>query len=95
MGERTRMSSRGQVLLPKQLCDAHGWTAGTEFEVVDGATGVQLRPVAASTSTGGTLAFKEFVDMIPKRSGSPVSDELIDAAITEEARRRWHEKTGR
>ncbi|MBU4527948.1 MAG: AbrB/MazE/SpoVT family DNA-binding domain-containing protein [Hoeflea sp.] len=95
MGARTKMSSKGQVILPKRLRDAHGWTAGTEFEVIDSPTGVELKPLAATGTAGQAIAFADFLEMIPKRGSSPVSEELIQAAITEEARRRWNEETGR
>ncbi len=42
--ETTRLSSKGQVILPKSVRDAHQWVAGTEFEVEDRPEGVLLRP---------------------------------------------------
>ncbi len=42
--ETTRLSSKGQVILPKSLRDAHHWTPGTEFEVEDTPEGILLRP---------------------------------------------------
>src|SRR5215472_12977882 len=42
--ETTRLSSKGQVILPKSIRDAHRWQRGTEFMVEDTAVGVLLRP---------------------------------------------------
>jgi AbrB family looped-hinge helix DNA binding protein len=42
--ETTRLSSKGQVILPKSIRDAHRWQPGTEFMVEDTAEGVLLRP---------------------------------------------------
>jgi len=42
--ETTRLSSNGQVILPKSLRDAHRWAPGTEFVVDDRPEGVLLRP---------------------------------------------------
>jgi AbrB family looped-hinge helix DNA binding protein len=42
--ETTRLSSKGQVILPKSLRDAHRWATGTEFEIEDRPEGVLLRP---------------------------------------------------
>ncbi len=42
--ETTRLSSKGQVILPKSVRDAHHWSPGTEFEVEDRPEGVLLRP---------------------------------------------------
>jgi AbrB family looped-hinge helix DNA binding protein len=41
--EKTRLSSKGQVILPKSVRDAHRWPPGTEFIVEDTAEGVLLR----------------------------------------------------
>jgi len=40
----TRLSSRGQVVLPKPIREKHRWTPGQEFEVVDTDEGLLLRP---------------------------------------------------
>jgi AbrB family looped-hinge helix DNA binding protein len=42
--EKTRLSSKGQVILPKSVRDAHRWGPGTEFIVETTADGVLLRP---------------------------------------------------
>ena len=40
-----KMSSKGQIVVPKTLRDAHGWGAGTEFEFVESGKGVLVQPV--------------------------------------------------
>ncbi|MBV8775319.1 MAG: AbrB/MazE/SpoVT family DNA-binding domain-containing protein [Deltaproteobacteria bacterium] len=42
--ERTRLSSKGQVIVPKAIREAHRWRPGTEFMVEDTAVGILLRP---------------------------------------------------
>jgi AbrB family looped-hinge helix DNA binding protein len=42
--ETTRLSSKGQVILPKIVRDAHRWRPGTEFIVESTPDGVLLRP---------------------------------------------------
>jgi AbrB family looped-hinge helix DNA binding protein len=44
--ETTKLSSKGQVVLPKSVRDEHGWAPGTEFEVESTADGVRLRAKA-------------------------------------------------
>jgi AbrB family looped-hinge helix DNA binding protein len=44
--ETTKLSSKGQVVLPKSVRDEHGWPPGTEFEVESTADGVRLRAKA-------------------------------------------------
>lgn len=43
---RTRLSSKGQIVLPKSLRDAHSWVAGMEFTIESTTEGVLLRPAA-------------------------------------------------
>ena len=45
--EITRLSTKGQIVLPKAIRDAHAWESGTEFVLEDTADGVLLRPSAA------------------------------------------------
>lgn len=46
--ETTKLSTKGQVILPKTIRDAHGWDPGTEFAVEDAPGGVTLRPLRPS-----------------------------------------------
>jgi AbrB family looped-hinge helix DNA binding protein len=43
--ETTRLSSKGQVILPKSVREAHRWRPGTEFRVESTDEGVLLRPL--------------------------------------------------
>lgn len=43
--ETTRLSSKGQIILPKSVREAHHWHAGTEFRVESMDDGVLLCPV--------------------------------------------------
>jgi AbrB family looped-hinge helix DNA binding protein len=43
--DTTRLSSKGQLVLPKAIRDADNWSEGTEFVVERVAQGVLLRPV--------------------------------------------------
>lgn len=40
----TRMSSKGQVIIPKPVRAAHHWEAGQELVVIDVGDGVLLKP---------------------------------------------------
>ena len=40
----TRLSSKGQIIIPKHVRDRHNWREGQEFDVVESAEGVVLRP---------------------------------------------------
>lgn len=41
--ETTKLSSKGQVVLPKSVREQHGWAPGTEFVVESTPDGVRLR----------------------------------------------------
>ena len=80
---RTRLSSKGQVIIPKAVRERHGWGAGTELEVEDRDEAVVLR--AASPWPRTTL---EQVVGCLHHEGPPLSVEEMDAAVAREAKRR-------
>jgi len=41
----TRLSKRGQVVIPKQIRKAHGWEPGQEFLINDTGDGIRLKPI--------------------------------------------------
>jgi AbrB family looped-hinge helix DNA binding protein len=49
--ETTRLSSKGQIILPKTVRDMHHWAPGTDFSVEDTGDGVLLRPIKTSQPT--------------------------------------------
>jgi AbrB family looped-hinge helix DNA binding protein len=42
--ETTKLSSKGQVVIPKSLRSAHHWKTGQELVVVDVGDGILLKP---------------------------------------------------
>lgn len=44
--QRTRLSSKGQIILPKSIRDARAWEPGLEFTIEPSGNGVLLRPAA-------------------------------------------------
>ena len=59
----TTLSSKGQIIIPKPVRDAHNWRPGQELQVVDSADGVLLRPVRPFPETtieevSGCLKYK-------------------------------------
>jgi len=49
--ETTRLSSKGQVILPKSIRASHKWEPGVEFAVEDTPDGVLLRPLKPFEAT--------------------------------------------
>jgi AbrB family looped-hinge helix DNA binding protein len=47
----TRLSTKGHLILPKEVRDRHGWETGTLLDVVEHGDGVLIRPVEALPET--------------------------------------------
>jgi AbrB family looped-hinge helix DNA binding protein len=80
---KTRLSSKGQVIIPKAVRERHGWTPGMELEVQDQEGAVVLRlarpfPRTTIAETYGCLKYR----------GKPLTIADMDAAVAREARRR-------
>ncbi len=78
--ETTKLSSKGQVILPKSVRDAHHWQPGMEFAVEEVAEGVLLRPLKPFKPTRHEDVFGCLM-----YSGPPLSLEDMEQAILEEA----------
>ncbi len=77
------MSSKGQVILPKVIRDAHAWKQGTEFIVEDSPDGVLLRPrkprqPSTLEQVAGSLRY----------GGEAKSIEEMDRAVKDEIKKR-------
>jgi AbrB family looped-hinge helix DNA binding protein len=61
--ETTRLSTKGQIVLPKNIRDSHAWEAGTTFTVEETSEGILLRPAESIPETdldmvAGCLRYK-------------------------------------
>jgi bifunctional DNA-binding transcriptional regulator/antitoxin component of YhaV-PrlF toxin-antitoxin module len=83
----SRLSAKGQIVLPKEILESHAWKAGMEFLVEDTVVGVLLRP-AAKPFPPTTL---DEVVGIARYKGKPKTLAEMDAAIGREVMRR-HER---
>ena len=60
---KTRLSTKGQLIIPKDIRERHGWRAGTELAVEEAGDGVVIRPVSTIKATTprdviGSLKFR-------------------------------------
>ncbi len=81
--DTTRLSSKGQIVLPKDIRHSRSWGPGTEFTVEETRDGILLRPAVRIPATdlkdvAGCLKFK----------GKPRTVEQMHTAIAREAGRR-------
>ena len=83
---KTRMSSKGQVIIPKAVRERQGWQPGTELEVEDQGDVVVLRRAPLFPRT--TL---EEVRGCLKYDGPPRTVEEMDQGIAEHIRQMWEE----
>lgn len=79
----TKVSTKGQVIVPKSIREHRGWSAGTRLVVEETTRGVLLReeydvPEMSAAEVYGSL----------KHEGPPVSLEDMDKAIETEVKHR-------
>lgn len=79
----TRISTKGQVILPKEIRDARAWRPGTELEVTATKEGVLLRPKQLFPPTKIDDVFGCL-----KYTGNPKTIAEMDQAIADEVKRR-------
>lgn len=85
---RTRLSTKGQVILPKPLRDRLGWGPGTVLQVEDTPQGVLLR-AAPDAPAIPRRRLEEVAGMLaPHCAGAPRAIDDMNAAIAAELRRR-------
>ncbi len=90
----TRLSSKGQLVLPKSVRDARGWEGGTVFDVIDGGRNAVTLVKREQDAEGRKMTLEEFRKLALKYDGPPVTDKMIKEAVLAEAKRRWHAKGG-
>ncbi len=81
--ETTKLSSKGQVVLPASIRASKNWEAGVEFTVEPTDDGVFLRTINRKPKT----PLSKLIGCI-KYTGRPVSIEEMDEAITMEIKAR-------
>ena len=82
--ETTKLSSKGQVIIPKALRNTYNWTPGLELMVIDTGDGLLLKPKAPFAPT--ILA-----DVAGLFKGKVVAktDTEIQAALLQDIRKKW------
>ena len=74
--QTTKMSSKGQVIIPKALRSRYNWDTGQKLAVIDTGDGILLKTSHSFKETG-----LDQVAGILKYSGKPVSIDEMEAAI--------------
>lgn len=70
----TTLSSKGQIVIPRDIRQLHGWKPGVRFSIIDGGDEIILKPAGSRKTTvladvigcaGYTGAVKTLADMEP------------------------------
>ena len=83
---KTRLSSKGQVIIPKTVRDRQGWRPGVELEVEDREDLVVPRSATPFPPT----TFEQVRGCL-KYHGPPATIEEMDEAVAEDVRRMWEQ----
>jgi AbrB family looped-hinge helix DNA binding protein len=77
---KTRLSSKGQIVLPKVLRERHGWKEGTEVEVeeVEGGVLLHFTPAARASSLDDLLGCSGYRG--PRRTLAAMGDAVVRGA---------------
>ncbi|GLQ37428.1 hypothetical protein GCM10007908_10480 [Rhizobium albus] len=83
------VSSKGQVVLPKELRDKYGWRAGTKLQVADIGGQVTLTAKSWLDEAFPPITTEEFLSKRIRIDRPFPTDAEIDEAMMAEARRRF------
>jgi AbrB family looped-hinge helix DNA binding protein len=78
MNAMTKLSSKGQIVLPKDVRDALGWPEGQILSVRRTNDGVFISPPAPKRER---ISWEEFRRRVPKYDGPPVSIDDMNIRI--------------
>ena len=81
--DTTRLSTKGQIILPKSIRDSRAWGLGTEFTVEETGDGILLRPAARFPAA----KHEEVAGCLPSKR-KPKTPAQMRAAVAREVTRR-------
>lgn len=84
--ETTRLSSKGQVIIPKSIRDAHHWDAGIELQVIEVEQGILLKPKSLFEKT----SLSEVAGCLKYHGKAKTLDE-IETALKKAAKEAWRD----
>ncbi|WAC22405.1 AbrB/MazE/SpoVT family DNA-binding domain-containing protein [Blastomonas sp. SL216] len=76
MNDITRLSAKGQIVIPKDVRDRLGWAQGHDLEVIQMGDGVMLRPVTRTQRLSIEEATRE-LRQIYRHEGPPIPIEKL------------------
>lgn len=96
MSVQTKLSAKGQCVIPAEVRARLGWREGDLLDVTETGDRVVLRRSSAEAlaKLGGPISWEEFRRRVPPHEGPPVTLEEMDQAIEAEVKRRIGGKLG-
>lgn len=85
--ETTKLSSKGQIIIPKWLRDAYRWETGLEFVVIDTGEGILLKPNRPFEPT----SLDEVAGSLPY-TGQPKTLEEMESDLRRGIREAWDDR---
>lgn len=85
--DKTRLSSKGQVIIPKSIRQRLHWHPGQVISVIETSDGVLLKPLSPVEPS----AFDDVAGML-RDSVTPKTDAQIEQALANDIKRRWHDR---
>lgn len=95
MNAQTKLSAKGQIVIPKDVRDRLGLTEGMVFDVIERGGDIVLKPPMRSNAQSGVEAVANAVREIQsfyRYEGPPVSIEDMDRAVSDAVRDRFTRK---
>lgn len=90
--QTTRVSTKGQIVIPKPLRKALRWAAGKELVVVQTEDGLLLKPASATAAVAVDDAYACLREAAKSR---PSTDEQMQAAVRRKAAERFRRATSK
>jgi AbrB family looped-hinge helix DNA binding protein len=81
--EITKLSSKGQIVLPKRLRESRNWQPGTKFAIEEGKEGLLLRPLLPFPPT----RLEDVIGCLPYR-GKPKTLRQMRKAVEDRLKER-------
>ena len=78
MGDQTKLSEKGQVVIPKDVREALAWAPGLELTVTRSGGRVILEPKRAKRER---ISFEEFRRRVPRHEGPAATIEEMNLAV--------------
>lgn len=83
-----KFSTKGQLVVPKELRDAYGWSMGSAVELINEGDGVKIRPARVKKR----YTIDDLYGILPY-SGPPKTLEDMQRGIDEAMAERWARKS--